>query len=235
MLKHHTLIFGFITALGVALLTFFFTAFYLARTLSAEILTIEALIPASFFGKFWVLFLIAGTGFLTVGILGIERRKIKKKRTLFAALTVALIPLLVVTLLFSISFATTYPIMSSPPERMAISDVSVIATNPLILSLKAKSFYMAEIWFDNAYVKDHNQNTVASIIGKEVEVQNSTDNPANWPGYPYWTFKFAARLPAASEKILTLDFNTTIPSGEYSIWLHSYRQGTFTTLHFSIP
>ncbi len=161
--------------------------------------------------------------------------QIKKKRTLFTALTVALIPLLVVTLLFSISFATTYPIMSSPPERMAISDVSVIATNPLILSLKAKSFYMAEIRFDNAYVKDNNQNTVASIIGKEVEVQNSTDNPANWPGYPYWTFQFAARLPAASEKILTLNFNTTIPSGEYSIWLHSYRQGTFTTLHFSIP
>ena len=137
-------------------------------------------------------------------------------------------PLIIFTLFLSISLATTYSPLGSPPERMAITDVSVTATNPLILSLNAKSFYMAEIWFDNAYVKDCNQTTVASIIGKEVEVQkpNST---------PYWTFQFAARLPAASEKTLTLNFNTTLPSGEYSVWLHSYRQQTFTTLNFSIP
>jgi hypothetical protein len=118
---------------------------------------------------------------------------------------------------------------------MAITNVSVTATNPLILSLNAKSFYRIEICFDRAYVKDCKQTEVASIIGEMVEVQNSTGNPTNWPGYPYWTFHFVARLQAASEKILTLNFNTTLPSGEYSVWLHSYRKSTFTTLYFSIP
>ena len=130
MLKHSTLIFGFIAALGLALLTFFLTVVYLARTWSAEILAIEALIPNSFFGKFWVLFLIVGTGFLTAGILGIGRQRIKKKRTLFTVLTVALTPLLVFTLFLSISLATDYFPLGSPPERMAITDVSVAATNP---------------------------------------------------------------------------------------------------------
>ena len=223
MLKHSTLIFGFIAALGLALLTFFLTVFYLARTWSAEILTIEALIPDSFFGKFWVLFIIVGTGFLTAGILGIGRQRIKKKRTLFTVLTVALTPLLIFALFLSISLATEYFPLGSPPERMVITDISVTATNPLILSLNAKSFYMAEIWFDQAYVKDCNQTTVASIIGKEVEVQKPNSSP-------YWTFQFVARLPAASEKILTLNFNTALPSGEYHVWLHSYRR---TNLHYS--
>ncbi len=228
MLKHSTLIFVFIAALGLAILTFFLTAVYLSRTYSAEILIIEAIIPSTILGNFWVLFLIFGTGFLTVGILGIGRQRIKKKRTLFTVLTVALTPLLVFTLFLSISLATSYLPLGSPPERMAITDVSVTSTNPLILSLNAKSFYMVEIWFDNAYVKDNNQITVASIIGKEVEVQKPNSSP-------YWTFQFAARLPAASEKILTLNFNTTLPSGEYSVWLHSYRERTFTTLYFNIP
>jgi hypothetical protein len=228
MLKHYTLIFGFIATLGLAILTFFLTTVYLGRTYSAEILIIEALIPNEFFGKFWVPLLIFGTGFLTVGLIGIERQRIKNKKTLFTVLTVALIPLLVFTLFLSVILVTTYPLFDSPPERMVITNVSVTATNPLILSLNAKSFYMAEIWFDNAYVKDYNQTTVASIIGKEVEVQKPNSSP-------YWTFQFAARLPAASEKILTLNFNTTLPSGEYSVWLQSYRERTFTILYFNIP
>jgi hypothetical protein len=235
MVKHSTLIFGLIAALGLALLTFFLTAVYLARTYSSEILIIEALVPSSILGNFWVLFLIVGTGFLIVGILGIGRQRIKNKRTLFTVLTAALTPIIVFTLFLSVVLVTTYPGLSAPSERMAITSVSVTATNPLILSLNAKSFYMAEIWFDNAYIKDRNQTTVASIIGEMVEVQNSTNNPANWPGHSYWTFQYAARLPAASDKVLTLDFNTTLPSGEYSVWLHSYRQGTFITNYFNIP
>jgi len=235
MLKHSKLIFGFIATLGVALLTFFLTAVYLARTYSAEILIIKALIPDSVFGKFWVLFLVVGTGFLTVGILGIGRQRIKNKRPLFTVLTVALTPLIIFTLFLSMILATTYSPLGSPPERMAITNVSVTATNPIILSLNAKSFYMADIYFDNAYINDCNQSTTASIIGKMVEVQNSAVNPANWPGYPYWTFQFAARLPAASEKILTLNFNTTLPSGEYTVLLHSYRQNTNITLPFTVP
>jgi|WetSurMetagenome_2_1015567.scaffolds.fasta_scaffold18385_3 hypothetical protein len=234
MVKHSTLIFAFITALGLAFITFFLMVYYWGATWSAEYLTIKALIPNIIFVNL-VLFLIVGTGFLTFGILGIGRQRIKNKRKLFTVLTVALTPLLVFTLFFSMILATTYLPASLPPEKMAITQVSVTANNPLTLSLNAKSFYSFEIWFDEAYVKDYNQTTVASIIGKMVEVQNSTDNPKNWPGYPYWTFQFVARLPAASEKILTLNFNTTLPSGEYSVWLHSYRQGTFTTLYFSIP
>ncbi len=228
IVKYSTLIFGFIATLGIALLTFFLTAAYLACTYSSEILTLEALVPSSILGHFWVLFLIFGTGFLMVGILGIGRQRIKNKRTLFTVLTVALTPILVFALFFSVVLATTYPVLSDPPERMAIINVSLISTNPLVISLDAKSFYMADIWFDYACVKDCNQTTVGSIIGEMVEAQkpNST---------PYWTFQFAARLPAASEKILTLNFNTTLPSGEYSVWLHSYRQSTFTTLYFSIP
>jgi hypothetical protein len=235
MLKQSNLIFGFIAALGLALLTFFLTAVYLARTLSAEILIIKAIIPDSFLGKFWVPLLIVGTGLLTVGLLGIGRQRITKKKTQFSALTVMLTPILVFTLFLSILLVTTYPPMGSPPERIAITDVSVTATNPLILSLRAKSFYIAEICFDQAFVKDSNQTPVASIMGKMVEVQNGTSGPSNWPSYPYSTFQFVARIPAASEKTLNLNFSTTLPPGKYSVLLHSYRQGTNTTLPFAIP
>lgn len=152
----------------------------------------------------------------------------KKQKTLFTALTSALTPKIIFTLFLSTVLATTYPIFSNPPERMSLTNVSVKTTNPLTLSLNSKSFYMTEIYFDEAYVKDYNQITVASIIGKEVMVQKPNTSP-------YWTFQFVARLPATSEKILTLNFNTTLPSGEYSIWLHSYRQQTFTTLYFNLP
>jgi hypothetical protein len=235
MLKHSTLIFGFIAALGLAFLTFFFLVYYWGVTWSAEMLTIEALIPNRLFVDLWVLFAIVGTGFLMVGILGIGRQRIKKKRTLFSILTVALLPVLVFSLFFSMILATNLPPLSDPPEKMSLTNVSVTTTNPLILSLNAKSFYMAEICFDEAHIKDSSQTTVASIIGKMVEVQNSSGNPSNWPGYPYWTFQFVARLPAASEKILTLNFNTTLPSREYSVLLHSYRGQAFTTLYFRIP
>jgi uncharacterized membrane protein (DUF485 family) len=228
MVKHSTFIFGFIAAFGLAILTFFLTAVYLARTLSSEILTIEAIVPSSILGNFWVLFLIFGTGFLTIGVMGIGRQRIKNKKTLFTALTAILTPIIVFTLFLSTLLATTYPTLNDPPERMSLTNVSVIATNPLTLSLNAKSFYMTEIYFDRAYIKDPDQTTVASIIGKEVEVQKPNSSP-------YWTFQFVARLPAASEKALTLNFNTTLPSGEYSVWLHSYRQQTFTTLYFNLP
>jgi len=98
MVKHSTLIFGVIAAFGLAVLTLFFTVVYLARTWSAEILIIEALLPDEFFGKFWVPLLIVGTGFLTVGLLGVGRQRIKNKKTLFTVLTVALTPLLVFSL-----------------------------------------------------------------------------------------------------------------------------------------
>ena len=94
MAKHSTLIFGFIAALGFAILTFFLTAVYLGRTLSSEILTIEAIVPSSILGNFWVLFLIFGAGFLTTGILGIGRQRIKNKKTLFTALA-AIFPIIV--------------------------------------------------------------------------------------------------------------------------------------------
>lgn len=234
MAKRSTVIFAFIATLGLAILVLFFMAAYLARTLSAEILIIEAVIPDAIFGRFWVPFLVFGAGFLTVGVLGLGRQRIKNKRTLFSTLIVIFIPLLVFNLFLSISLATTYPIMESPPERMTITNVLVKSNNPLTISLSAKSFYMAEICFDQAYVKDYNKTTVASIIGKEVEIQNSTSHPSNWPGHPYWTFQYVARLPPASEKTITLDFNTTLPPGDYSLWLHSYRQQTFTILNFAI-
>ena len=65
---------------------------------------------------------------------------------------------------------------------MAITNVSVTSTNTLILSLDAKSFYMAKIWFDNV-LEDCNQTTVASIVGEMVEVQKPNTTP-------YWTFQF---------------------------------------------
>ena len=166
MVKEPPLIFGITTAWGFALLTFFFVVSYLGRTYSAEILTIEALIPLNnIFGYFWVPILVVGTVFLTVGILGIGKQRMKNKRKLFSVLTVAFTPIIVCALFFSLILATTYPALSDPPERMAVNNVSVTNTNPLILSLNAKSFYMAEIWFDQAYVKNCNQSNVASIVG----------------------------------------------------------------------
>jgi hypothetical protein len=117
MVKQSTLIFGFIAALGLALLTFFLSFAYLARTYSAEILTFEALVPSPIIGNYWVLFLIVGTGFLIVGILGIGRQRIKNKRTLFSVLTVALTPIIVFTLFFSLTLATTYSPIKRPPRK----------------------------------------------------------------------------------------------------------------------
>jgi hypothetical protein len=106
--------------------------------------------------------------------------------------------------------------------------VSVNNTNPLILSLNVKSLYSVEIDFVEACVEDGKQVTVASIEGTWVTVEVNEWGPVS-------RMKFVGQLPGGSEKTLTFNFNTTSPSGNYSVWLHSRRYYPFVSPYFAIP
>jgi hypothetical protein len=93
-------------------------------------------------------------------------------------------------------------------ENDLIMQVSLDNTNPLILSVKAKSNCSEEsVNIVGATVKNYNQTTVAEYWGK-------------WVNHHYGEFfDYICELPDyGSEKLLTLNFETTLPSGSYTLW-----------------
>ena len=226
IVKHSRLLFGFIAVLGTIFVTAFFTIIYWSRTYSEKILIVEALIPLPYQNYFMLFSIIGGTIFLTVGVLGIGRQYFKNHSNAFF-LTAVLVPMLMLTSVVSITFFSFDPFYEVP-ERMVVTQVSLSSTNPLILSLNVKSFYSLEIDFVEACVKDHNQVTLASIEAMWIIAEVNEWGPVH-------RMQFLGQLPGGSEKVLTLNFNTTLPSGNYHVWLRSRRYNTFVSPYFTIP
>ncbi len=223
--RHSRLRFGCIAVLGAVFVTVFFTIIYWSNTFSVEILIVDALIPSPYQMYFMLFSIIGGTIFLTVGILGVGGQYFKNHTHIFF-LTAVLVPMLMLG-----SFASMMSVFSDPfyevPERIVITQIALSNTNPLTLSLTAKSFYSREIDFVEAQIKDADQATVASIEAKWVTVEYNEWGPVS-------RMQFIGQLPGGSEKTLTFDFNTTLPSGNYSVWLSSRRYYTFVSPQFTI-
>jgi hypothetical protein len=120
-----------------------------------------------------------------------------------------------------------------PPERLAIAQVTLDNNSPLTLSVTVKSFYMYDIYFDKAYIKDQYQLPLlppVEITAEWMQVEDDEERASS-----YYTMRFLGELPGGSEKIITLNFNTTLPSGNYAVWLHTERYQTFFSPYFNIP
>ncbi|MGA2681587.1 MAG: hypothetical protein ABSF44_07290 [Candidatus Bathyarchaeia archaeon] len=231
MIKYSKLLFGFFAILGFILLAIFFMVFYWEQTWSSELLTVQKLLGDmhldwSNLNSFFFFTLIAGTALLVVGMLGIIMQSRKKHRVVFAILTVVLVPLFIFGTLFSSSLTFN----SQQTEKLTITNFRLDSIHPLTCSVDAKSFYYYEIDFDTAFIKAYNQTIVAQINSNWVE---STE--IDGAGGHYMTMNFLYRLPPGDERTLIFNFNTTLPSGNYTFWLSTYRQGSFISFNFAVP
>jgi len=231
MLKNSKLLFGILTVLGAVLLVIFFIVLYWEQTWSAKLLSVQILLGDSYLDwsrldSFFFFTIIAGTALLVVGTVGTIMQSRKKHRTIFSILTVVLIPLLIFSTLFSSSLVFS----SQQTEKLAITNFRVDNTNPLTFLVDAKSFYYYEIDFDRAFIKAYNQTIVAQINSNWVE---STE--LDGMGHHCMTMNFLYRLPPGDEQTLIFNFNTTLPSGNYTFWLSTYGQGGLVSFNFAIP
>jgi hypothetical protein len=103
-------------------------------------------------------------------------------------------------------------------ENDLIMQVSLDNTNPLILSVKVKSNSSEKsVNIVEAYVKNYNQTTVAEYWSK-------------WVNHHYgFAFDPICELPEyGSEKLLTLNFETSLPSGSYTLWFCAIGEVTYS-------
>jgi len=231
MLKNSKLLFGILTVLGAVLLVIFFIVLYWEQTWSAKLLSVQILLGDSYLDwsrldSFFFFSIIAGTALLVVGMMGTIMQSRKKHRTVFAIFTVVLVPLLILGTFFSSSLVFS----SQQTEKLAITNFRVDNTNPLTFLVDAKSFYYYEIDFDTAFIKAYNQTIVAQINSNWVE---STE--LDGMGHHCMTMNFLYRLPPGDEQTLIFNFNTTLPSGNYTFWLSTYGQGGLVSFNFAIP
>jgi hypothetical protein len=224
-MKHVNLLFGFLTVLGLVLVTILLTIGYWAITLSEKILIVNALLPSPYQNYFAAFSLIGGTGFLTVGILGIGRRYFKNHTVKFF-FTAVLVPLTILISFFLLP--TLYDPIIGVPERMTVTQASVDRADPLTVSLRMKSFYSNTIYFEEACIIDDNQTTLASIEAYWITVEDGES-------LPYQTPQYVGKLPGGSDELLTLNFNTTLPSGIYAVRLRTHNWAFFVSPAVIIP
>lgn len=221
-MKHSKPLFGFIAVLGIALLatysTILYSYYYLYQPFPFE--------PSVFLrDSFAGFLLVGGIAFLIVGLLGVGRQHFKNHRRLFTVLTIVLVPLFVFSLILQLLLFAPLSIAGIDPyERMDIKQVIVNSTEPLVLTLSVQSLYSQDITIVAAYVKDNNQTTYAHVEGKW--------NPPDSEGMIHG-FNALCDLPPASEKTFTLNFSTTLHSGNYCVVL-STRGWYFFSPYFTI-
>jgi len=102
-----------------------------------------------------------------------------------------------------------------PPNEndLVIEEITMSSDNPLILSVKVKSNCThAHIWMNEALIKDYNQTTVAEYWGewRYSEGPNGQEQTYVLPICELSDF--------GSEETLTLNFETSLPSGNYTLW-----------------
>jgi len=215
-MKNSKLLYRFMMALGIIFLTTFFVVAY---WYSMNIGILKMQVFEQYMGYWFCFFVVGGAVLLIVGVLRTDIPSIKKFRGYIAIS----IPVIVLFLLFSASmYAFNQSFFNSFAVRSEITQVTVLSTSPLILSLNVKPITDYDSRIDGALIMDSNNNHVAEISQPEYIVSE------NWQGLAM------AVLPAGSEIALTLDFNTTLPSGNYLVRLYVW-EGNHGSSHFTIP
>ena len=210
--KKSTLLYWSFVIIGFVLLALFLVGTYLD---AVDSLSILALLSPTKLGLWFVL---SGIVLLTVGMVGIIRQYFENHRNLYSALAILIIPALT---FFTALFACSLVIMPFYfPLRSEITQVTVVDTSPLVLSFNVKAITSRDTRIDSALVLDSNDTIVASFWNEEIMVKGD------------WTFEPVCVLPAGSEITVTVDFNTTLPSGDYllrlSSWHDNHGESPFT-------
>ncbi len=111
---------------------------------------------------------------------------------------------------------------------MIITQASVDRADPLTVSLSMKSYYSNIIYFEEAWIMDDNEIKLVSIEAYIITVEDGESGP-------HQTMHHVGKLPGGSDEILTLNFNTTLPSGNYAVRLRTHNGAVLVSPTFTIP
>lgn len=215
-MKFSARFYGLLTILGIVFLALVLLIAYLDSISSLGILG-GVLVFLSFARFGWVLVLV-GIAFLTVGICGIERHCFKSHGKLLSEFSLVFVPLLA---FITFIFAHTLILVNGPmyPIMGEITNVTVVDTSPLVLSVGVRAITSFDSMLEGAIIL--NENEIVAQIPSEQE----------WAEKDFYPVTLA-ELPAGSEITLTLDFNTTLPSGDYLVrltrWKSNHGSSPFT-------
>jgi hypothetical protein len=215
--KHPKLVYGFIAVIGIVILALILASLYLFSMDAVSIL--EPLYPICHSG-FGLWLVIGGIVFLTVGIIGLERYHFKNHRNLLTVLVAISVPLLTFATVFS---ASVLMIVYGPmfPLRSEITQVTVVDTNPLVLSVNVRAITCRDSRIAGAIILNEYDQLVAESYPERRWIDYGNFHGMGW-----------AVLPAHSEIALTLDFNATLPSGNYTVrlseWEENHGSASFT-------
>ena len=214
-MKHSRLLYGSLAVLGIVFLTLCLVGIYLN---ALDAISVFAALPSEF--VLW--FLSIGIFLLTVGIVGTGRQHLKSRKRLFTALAAVLVPVLTFVAMF---FALTMIAVNTLfifPMRSEITQLAVVDTSPLVLSLNVKAITSRDTRIDSALVLNGYDRIVAECHNEPIMVRGVE------------TFQPLCVLPAGSEVKLTLNFNATLPSGDYLVRLSSWHDN-HGSASFNIP
>ena len=217
-MKFSARFYGLIAILGIVILALVLAGSYLDGADSLSILVLLSPMSSSNLGH-WFVF--GGIALLTVGMVGIIRQYFQNHRKLFTALAILLIPPLTFGILVVGSVNAFFGALSMDHLRSEITEVTVVDTNPLVLSVDVKAITSKNTWIESAQVRNSTGSIVAQIPSEEV-----------WKAEAVYGYFTLAELPGGSEISLTLDFNTTLPSGDYIVkltcWKTNHGSSSFT-------
>ncbi len=213
---HSRVIYGMFAVLGIFCLTLFLAVNYLDSVDAISFL--EPLYPSQLWRYpmqlgYFVFFstLVGGIVFVTVGVLGIGSKYFTNHRTLLTLLLL-LIPSLAFVTMYWASVEIT---LSAPmfPMRSEITQVTIVSSNPLVLFLNVKAITCRDSRIAGALIFNKYDQLVAQCYPER-----------KWIDYGDFHGMGFAVLPAHSEIVLTLNFNSTIPSGNYTVRLTEWEE-----------
>lgn len=121
------------------------------------------------------------------------------------------------------------PVAWGPPFQTKISiDVLINSSNPLVLTANMSSLSSADIAIESGYIQDQNH-TIVAECPRTVSFGSVTNHHGLWAEH-----FIVCVLTANSTKIVTLNLNTTLPSGNYSLKFYTHGT-TFYSNYFIIP
>jgi hypothetical protein len=169
-------------------------------------------------------FMLGSIVLLTVGIVGIGRQYFNGHRRLFIVLASILVPPLI---FFSLFYGCVSAVIMAPmfPLRSEITQVTVVDVDPLVLCLNVRAITSRDTRIESAFVLNSADARVAQVPSDgewEAELAESGQ------------FFTLAELPGGSEISLTLDFNTSLPSGDYLVRLTCWHSNQGSS-PFTIP
>jgi hypothetical protein len=215
-MKKSTALYWSSAILGIVFLALVLVGTYLDAIDSLSILVLFS--PT----KLGLWFMLGSIVSFTVGIVGIGRQYFMGHRRLFTVLAIFLIPLLIFVSFF-FGCVSVVPMAPMFPLRSEITQVTVVDTNPLILSMNVKAITSRDTRIEGALILNSTGGVVAQVPSEEV-----------WAAEFVETGQFfsLAELPGGSEILLALDFNTTLPSGDYLVrltcWHNDHGSSSFT-------